>query len=519
MLIDARRLTDDRIKAGICVIGSGMGGTSVTKKLVEAGLDVLLVEAGGDRDSRHGMPPVQHQMVGQDFGLPLTRVLEIGGSTNAWHGICAPLDPIDFAARDWIAESGWPISYNDLEPYYTEARYWLGVDASDPGTDDLWSLDEPEAREGRQQILTVKRFWTGRTPARMKNVILRWAQEGQVRCLMHAIGLELRVDEYGTVRSLLAGCGDRIIEIEARVFIVAAGALETPRLLLNSGRRSGRGIGAGAALTGRYLMDHPVGYFSQVVFHERQAKPFGEVALARGGFIIGLGLRAELQRRFQLPNHYVFIRPGTGPAKVPYERLKSFIGVRGARDLSVRQLLSILTSRYILQRIARERFSASVRTRYADIFVMTEQIPNPNSRVDLSDRKYDDFGYPVARVGWNMSSREWDHFGAYFSLVAEGLRKDKRIASLRLDDTEEWPQLLSSAAHHLGTARMAAVPSRGVVDPDLRVFGCENLFVCDGSVFPTSGGTNPSLTICALGLRLGAYLARAFAPLEAQASV
>jgi len=516
MLIDARRLPADKIKAGVCIIGSGMGGTSVAKRLIEAGQDVLIVEAGGDRNSRRVVPPVQHQMVGKSFGLPLTRVLEIGGSTNAWHGICAPLDPIDFETRDWIAESGWPIAYSDLESHYAEARNWLGVGASHPDTTVSRPAEGPETAE-TQQILATKRFWTCRTPARMKNVVLRWTNTGRARCLMHAVGLELRVDECGTVRSLLAGCGDRIIEIEALVFIVAAGALETPRLLLNSDRRSGWRLGAVAALAGRYLMDHPVGYFSQAVFHEKLAKPFGEAALGRVGFIVGLGLRAELQRQFQLPNHYVFIRPGTGTAKVPNELLRSFLGARGPLDLSGRQLLSIMTNRYILQRVACEYFRVSLRTRYGDIYVMAEQVPNPNSRVALSENKIDEFGYPVACVDWRISQKEWDHFEKYFSLVAEGLRQDRRVASLRLDAIEEWPRLLSSAAHHLGTARMATTPSRGVVDADLRVFGCKNLFVCDGSVFPTSSGTNPSLTICALGLRLGAHLAKAFMPVAVQA--
>ena len=71
---------------------------------------------------------------------------------------------------------------------------------------------------------------------------------------------------------------------------------------------------------------------------------------------------------------------------------------------------------------------------------------------------------------------------------------------------EEWIDSFTSAAHHLGTARMAATPSRGVVNPSLQVFGVENLYVCDASVFPTSGSANPSLTITALGVRLAQYL-------------
>ena len=127
MLIDATVLTSDRLTAEICIVGTGMGGTSVAKRLVEAKADVLLVEAGGDRRDRSKAALVQYQPAGMSFGLPLTRVMEIGGGTNAWHGICAPLIFIDFEHRDWIPRSGWPISRNDLERYYSEARTWLEV--------------------------------------------------------------------------------------------------------------------------------------------------------------------------------------------------------------------------------------------------------------------------------------------------------------------------------------------------------------------------------------------------------
>jgi choline dehydrogenase-like flavoprotein len=75
-----------------------------------------------------------------------------------------------------------------------------------------------------------------------------------------------------------------------------------------------------------------------------------------------------------------------------------------------------------------------------------------------------------------------------------------------MDDLSLWIRNVASAAHHVGTARMADHPSRGVVDANQQVFGMSNLFVGDGSVFPTAGSTNPSMTITALALRLAHHL-------------
>ena len=502
MLIDARRSSLETIQAGVCIVGTGMGGASVAKKLIEAGLDVLFVEAGGEEPSR-GAPPIQHQVLGRSFGLPLTRAMEIGGSTNLWHGICAAFDPIDFSTRSWIANSGWPISHGDLKPYYTEARRWLGVTPTDP--------EAMEVAADVENVLTAKSFWTCRTPARMKDAVLSWVEARQARCLIHATALEFRADASGTVRSLVVGCGDRTIEVRADVFIAAAGGLETPRLLLNSGRSSAQGFGEGAPLIGRYLMDHPTGYFSQAVFCKAQSSFFGSPTLVGAGGMLGFSVRPDLQRRFGLPNHYVFLRPGASSAKVPNDLLRQFLGVRGVTGLSMRHLRTLLLSPYVRQRILRERFGIHTATRYGDLYVMAEQVPNPDSRVALSDDMRDGFGYPVATVDWRVTPDEWDHFSRYSALVAEGIGLDARVASVRLDQSKDWLQVMSSAAHHMGTARMAATPRRGVVDANLRVFGCSNLFVCDASVFPTASGTNPSLTISALALRLGGHLAQRLA--------
>lgn len=498
MIVDATRLRDGRLEAKICIIGSGMGGASVAKKLIEAGLDVLFVEAGASTP-RSGEPPVQHQIVGRDFGVPTTRALEVGGGTNLWHGICARFDPIDFEARRWIAHSGWPIGARDLEPYYDEALEWLGVGAA-PKEGVAPNVTD-------QDVLVSKAFWTCRRPARMKDAVLRWTRAGQARCVVNAVALRLDTDAAGAVRSLVVGRRDGTIEVRAEVFIIAAGALETPRLLLNSARTAAGPFRASAAHVGRYLMDHPVGYFSQLVFHAPQAAAFGPPVTDLRQ-LAGFALAPELQRRFGFPNHYVFVRPGVSAAKAPNELLRNLLAVRGIRALSPRRLLPALSSPYVLQRILRERLGLGSTSRYGDIYVMAEQVPNPASRVTLSSTKRDRHGMPIAQVDWRLSATEWSHFGAYFGKVVQGLRADPRVASVRVDPESEWPQVLSSAAHHLGTARMAATPRRGVVDANLRVFGFANLFISDGSVFPTAGGTNPSLTICALALRLGDYLTR-----------
>src|SRR5215203_6641534 len=97
MLIDARSLERGSvIKARYCVIGSGMGGAAVAQKLAAARQDVLIVEAGGLETNAGSAASITADHVGRSFNMPFTRCIELGGTSNQWHGICAPLDELDF---------------------------------------------------------------------------------------------------------------------------------------------------------------------------------------------------------------------------------------------------------------------------------------------------------------------------------------------------------------------------------------------------------------------------------------
>lgn len=183
-----------------------------------------------------------------------------------------------------------------------------------------------------------------------------------------------------------------------------------------------------------------------------------------------------------------------------------FLGVGKIADVKISHIKSLLKERYIRFRIMNQRLPIQRTTRYGDLFFMTEQLPNPESRVDLSPKLQDKFGYPVARVNWQLSQEDLDSFASAHNFILNRLEHLSPIASIRKDDTDNWAEAACSAAHHLGTVRMGSSVQTGVVDSNLKVFGANNLWICDGSVFPTAGSANPSLTICALGHRLANHL-------------
>jgi choline dehydrogenase-like flavoprotein len=505
MLMDGRSVASGTsLKARTCIVGTGMGALSVARLLVQAGTDVLLIEAGPVTASAHKTPAIEMDEVGRSFRIASSRGLELGGGTAFWHGMCAPLDESDFQQRDWIPHSGWPIRLADLTSHYRAAWNFLcGGDRTDLGR----TIEQRTPQLAAADILENKVYQFRTPPFRGKALLLKWCKQHLVRCVTNTVALELEVKD-GTAHHLIVGSGNGTFTVQADTFIIAAGALETPRLLLNSHARSTSGLGDAAWWLGRNLIDHPAAYLSQVVFHEPVAarrfsgSPVNSEVNALPGFMI----KPEAQRTHELPNHALFIRPGLNEKKLPNLELMSFLGLRSIRDFRSTHLKAMLVHRYIRWRVFNQRLKLNRRTRYGDLFFMTEQLPNPVSRVDLSESKRDRFGYPVARINWQLNSDDVDSFKKTHDLIMESLDRQATISASRKDDISDWLGSVSSAAHHLGTARMAHSPGTGVVDTNLKVFSFNNVWICDGSVFPTAGSANPSLTICALGHRLGSHL-------------
>jgi choline dehydrogenase-like flavoprotein len=135
-----------------------------------------------------------------------------------------------------------------------------------------------------------------------------------------------------------------------------------------------------------------------------------------------------------------------------------------------------------------------------------EQIPKPESRLDLSERK-DRFGVNQLRVDWRIDPLEKEPLRRLHQLVQDQLARhcSGRLESQLDPLADDWP-VSGDSAHHLGTTRMHADPGRGVTDPNGRVHSVRNLFISGNSIFPTSGHANPTFTLVALAIRLADHL-------------
>lgn len=246
-----RRRTHD-----VCVVGSGFAGTAIALALARSGVDTVVLEAGSAvEESGHDQFPAPVDN-GYAFPVDFNRSIATGGTSRKWNGVLSRMLPTDFRS---LGEFGlfadWPIGYAEIEPFYPAAERFLHH-RPDAHSNGIWPPFHAEfdlRREGFSH-----RDTTGQ-PVRLHEAeVLALARHRQVTMLSGHAAVRLH-EQSGSATVLEASRADgSTVMIEAERFIIAAGVVETARLLLNSrSKRSVNGLGNDHDQLGRYLHTHP----------------------------------------------------------------------------------------------------------------------------------------------------------------------------------------------------------------------------------------------------------------------
>lgn len=459
-----------------CIVGAGPAGIELALALARGGRRVLVLEAGArtidPRDQREDdLPLTGHPFLGgnHDFRAGMTgpaaravRIRAFGGASTVWSGKWKLPDRIDFASRPWLTPHGWPIARSEIAQHLDDVLRDHGL----PG-----AFLEPEPVREVPALVTT--FHHEQHPpldfGARHGAALEASKHITVVLGAHAVEL-LPAPGGARVESIaVKGRGGIATRVPAERIVLAAGGIETARLLLLSTRFGRTGPGNRHGHVGRTFMEHPKARLG--VFHPNRTAAWagllGARRRARRRVATRWTLSPERQQALGIANHAVGLVP-TGPRPRWY--------ARWWREPPPHEL-----------------------------FVFMEQLPNPESRVSLG-LEHDELGTPKARVHWDFLPAD----AAGLRIFAEELGRivAPRFGRLEIDESALRPAGWSAGSHPMGTARMAAAPEDGVVDTDGRVFGVDNLYVTGSAVFPVGGNANPTLLLLALGRRLARHLAR-----------
>jgi choline dehydrogenase-like flavoprotein len=564
MFVDGRTIiAGEMLEADVAIVGGGAAGITLAMELDGVGMRVLLVESGGFELETETQLLYRGSNVGLPyFDLVSARLRYFGGSTNHWAGTCRPFAAFDLTGHQWIAESGWPIGIQDLDPYYPRAAELCGL-PSDEWSTDVWIERSPYTPLPLDPARVETRI-AQNVPDTKRRFSRNYRDEldgAGARVVLNSNLVEIEIgDEANSVSALrfrtLTGVEFRTT---ARHYVLAAGGIENPRLLLASTARFPAGVGNGEDLVGRFFLEHPrfiggsfvpfdpeldlrfylthdagdsriTGYLSlpnavlesegisdiQFRLEPRFAPYFdreiGEEDLAALRRLTGrdeeVGDLLEDASRVadDLTSWRRFLAFG-GPLPVPVpEVATAAIDDPQRRSALIPEVFGDIATVLFGESIGRIPIKA------ADVVTRIDPTPNPDSRIRLG-RERDALGMPMVELDWQLSEADRRSVVRATELLGAELGRSE-LGRLRLAISEEdtaWPADLTGGWHHMGTTRMHDDPRHGVVDSDCRVHGMRNLFVAGSSVFTTAGSATPTMTIVALALRLADHLADAAA--------
>jgi choline dehydrogenase-like flavoprotein len=530
----------DLLQARVCIIGAGAAGITLACELDAAGFQVLLIEAGGlnlDRgltDYYGGTATAPHADPAQ------FRRAIFGGTTGLWGGRCVPFQPIDFETRDYVANSGWPIAYEDLARHYPRALEYCDAGAFDfTASGSVKPFAQTiEGFDGEDAVITdrIERYSLPTDFGRRYRDKIR--QSTNITALLGARCLRL-VKAAGADRIDGAELVDRAGRkrmVSAQVVVLATGGVEVPRLLMLSDQQ-GAGFGNRGDALGRYYMCHfentagslvPLG--ARVVFNFERTTD--GVYCRRQ-----LRFRPEAQRHHRLLNTVFRLHfPSYSDAShgssvmstiflaksvlVPEYRNILQHGAEAPASPTLQHVRNVVTGLPQLAKfasdwlfriqLARRKLPYTLVPNADGSFPVdfnSEQTPLASNRVTLSD-DVDRHGLRRVHIAWRLSAEDIDSAHRAFQLLRETLNRSGR-ARLGFDEQhlrERISRSVPLGGHHIGTARMAASERMGVVDTNCAVFGLPNLYIASSAVFPTSSDANPTLSIAALAIRLAGHL-------------
>ncbi|HEY8460737.1 MAG TPA: GMC family oxidoreductase [Blastocatellia bacterium] len=517
----------------VCVIGSGAAGGFMVKELTAAGADTILIEAGGKgrledlyiHDWPYDLPKrgfglfKQASLYGDDIRnaieyrgdrISVDRIRTLGGRTFHWNAVCLRFSADDFRERSLRGiEEDWPLSYEEIAPFYSFAERQMHVFGTREGLPQLpdgdFVAESPRLRcsetvaqkrlakigiklipvrkavllksqRGRgachycghcMDVCDVRAVWSSDV-----TVIPEAMATGKLTLRLNSLARKILVDKDGLVSgvSVIDRATGREEEIYARIIVVCCAAIESPRLLLNSAcEKYPNGLANSNDLVGRYLGGH-----------------------------INAGATGYLK---DLIGKDTF----TGDGATDHAYIPRFNHQRGKPDYvgGWGMQMNYVTWRWPHHAKAVEGFGPAYKKRVRDLQPAMFQIGawgkvehRAENRVTVDPKKVDKFGIPIPIIQFNWGENDLKLFRDMRESLMEVL---DACGVETVVNRDERPG--GFASHEVGTCRMGKDPKTSVLNAYCQSHEIKNLFVVDGSCFTTFSEKNPTLTIAALAIR------------------
>lgn len=454
------------MKQRVVVVGSGLAGSLISNDLA-GDSDVTLLEIGAEDTLSY--PPLVH--VHRELAGVPTFCYGGGGTTNLWHNGLIPINLADVHSplfRKVLASASAYVDKAAARLCFPHQQY---AKAYAEAVSEVSGEGAGAFEDGLDCLIYPKKF-------------KRLSPEPGVKAVygVNAIEFNARGHEIESV-TFSDASGSRRLPLD--VIVISSGALGSPKLV----RKILEATGHTDSTPGTGLIDHPLGFVGKARFKREYCGTMRRFSLLdKGDYTCCTAARVKSKcGRYMC---FAFVRPAlTMSNDLAIYKYKSLLGASGGRDRIRHALSPRIVHPDILAEIFAHLTGAHLPSRVFNILVYFEQRRGSN-RVDYDGDR--------VRVDWRIDGGELAVYNEMLGSLRRQLEPLVDELVLQVPISDEW---LWSGAHHSGTISMSDDES-GTVDSDLKMRGCANAFVCDGSVIQEHSYANTGLTIGQLAMRL-----------------
>lgn len=509
----------------VCIIGSGLCGQIVASKIKNK--KIILIDSGKVDFNKEVQDLNYLEMNGINFRENFTnRVRQLGGSANMWANQLMFLDRYEIEERKWLGENlSWPISYDELKKnYYETISDIYGKNLNDPfkhiNDNNYFSIIENEFFN-EKNISFVNSMW----PSKVEkfNLKSKFTQKilkkKNLDFISDFTATNFTINEnIETLNEIMFQSDNKNISIKANTFVLACGAIENARILLNN--QSKYKILANNNI-GKYFMEHinlnlgflkskkklPLSILFGMKYKDYDLKKY-------------LKISEDYQKEKGIMSCHSYLDPVYEENdKILFDNflneIKKMFRLSGIPQLKFNQINFKKTFEQLYFKLPPQisnsfmnsllRLMLSKKNNYLSINKLNvgfqgEQLPNIDSKIYLSQNK-DKYNQKIAIIDWKLHKIDYETQSEFIKILNRMFNSHSFLSF-----EENSNPKVEDASHHSGTTRMSSNKLDGVVDNNCKYHNLKNLYICGSSVFKTIGSGNTGLSIMAISNRLGNYL-------------
>ena len=489
------------MKKKICIIGSGHGGGYLAYQLSKLDqYNIILLDLDGYKEKFN---PKRNIFKGNFHNNSLyvnniKRAYGLGGGNNVWHGLLTKLEKDDLIKIDKITNSDL---INTFDNYYNDAANLMEIDLNEKKYFDNYFNDDLTLIF-KKNLYKLKNYIVLNNPKILRKKLIEVINEKKIKYINNSLALYLEnsLKNNKTDKLTYLQNGETFV-IDADYFVLSCGAIETPRIIQQS-INDKKITNFKNNNIGKFLTDHPfsiIGYIKRTdnkyLNFDIFEKDISHICKHRKGFLIKEELKNHDFLQHSITLKYNLINN--------YELLKDEISDKWANGFNnfvifiVKSLFDYRYYFFLFNFLYKKLNIFFFKSKYAEVYCHLDQRFIKESEVIINANK-DNNNKNYLDIKFNKTDKEIESLKFVQKKLKMIFHNEKYI----FIDTPHNKLTLHHGNHHSGTMKMGKSINDGVVDKNLKMFGFTNLYVCDSSIFPNFGNSNPVLAILAFSSRL-----------------